>query len=110
MNWSDEVQDIMAGDLVTTFAYLTPAGGAVAIPVSPVGLVDRETGFISLTTSLAFSGKLHRLLRDPRVAMAYDSRDHGFSVRPGFVLTQGDAAVALTPSPERLVAVARATE
>jgi hypothetical protein len=110
MKWSDDVDQVIAGDLVAAFAYLTPAGGAVAIPVSPLGLRDRETGSIALTTSLAFHGKLARLLREPRVAMAYHTRDHGFSAGSAFVLAQGDAAVSVTPSPERLTVVNPAIE
>src|SRR3954465_2888124 len=80
MKWSDHVHQIMAGDLVTAFAYPTPAGGAGAIPVSPGGGLDRGAGTIAVPSSLAFNAKLERLLRDPRVAMAYHPRDHGFSV------------------------------
>lgn len=36
LNWPDEVQSVFAGDLVTVSAYLTPAGGAIVTPVSPV--------------------------------------------------------------------------
>ncbi|MGW7571513.1 hypothetical protein ACWGJV_35240 [Streptomyces tendae] len=103
--WSDEAQEVMAGDLVTAFAYGTPAGGAVAIPVSPTGLVDRDTGSVGLTTSLAFNGKLRHILRDPRVAMAYHTREHGFATVGDFVLAQGVATVPLTPSPEVLDAL-----
>ena len=37
-------------------------------------------------------------MRDPKVALAYHARQHGFSSRPPFVLVQGDASVDLTPS------------
>jgi len=103
--WSDEAQEVMAGDLVTAFAYGTPAGGAVAIPVSPTGLVDRDAGIIGVTTSLAFNGKLRHILRDPHVAMAYHTREHGFATADDFVLAQGVATVPLTPSPEVLDAL-----
>ncbi|MEU3521598.1 hypothetical protein ABZ770_41250 [Streptomyces sp. NPDC006654] len=105
VNWSDTVQDVLTGDLVTALAYGTPAGGAVAIPVSPLGLADRDAGTIGVTTSLAFNGKLRNILRDPRVAMAYHTRDHGFADTDGFVLAQGEAVVPLEPSPEVLAAL-----
>ncbi|MEU8662977.1 hypothetical protein [Actinoplanes philippinensis] len=106
--WSETAQRVMAGDLVTVFAYVTPAGGVIAIPVSPTGLADAEAGTIGVTTSLAFSHKLRHILRDPRVAMAYHTREHGFagSAGDGFVLAQGIAEAGLTPSPERLAALA----
>lgn len=103
--WSDEAQEVILGDLVTAFAYGTPAGGAVAIPVSPTGLVDRDGGTVGVTTSLAFNGKLRHILRDPRVAMAYHTREHSFATADDFVLAQGVANVPLTPSPEVLDAL-----
>ncbi|MEU4157745.1 hypothetical protein [Actinoplanes sp. NPDC026670] len=108
MLWSETAQTVMAGDLVTVFAYGTPAGGVIAIPVSPTGLADRAAGTIGVTTSLAFSHKLRHILRDPRVAMAYHTREHGFGASAGdrFVLAQGVAGVGLTPSPARLAALA----
>ncbi|WP_436535291.1 hypothetical protein [Actinoplanes sp. HUAS TT8] len=105
VNWNDAEQDAFAGDLVTIFAYTTPAGGAVAIPVSPTGGVDRAAGEISVTTSLAFNRKLRHLLRDPRVAMAYHTREHGFASGDDFILAQGVATVPLEPSPARLAAI-----
>ncbi|MFE6894427.1 hypothetical protein [Streptomyces sp. NPDC057694] len=105
LRWSEEIQDITAGDLVTALSYGTPAGGAIAIPVSPLGLVDPEAGTIGVTTSLAFNGKLRNILRDPRVAMAYHTRDHGFATADGFVLVQGAADVPLKPSPKALEAL-----
>ncbi len=102
--WPDHVQRMISGDLVTVFAYPTRAGGAIAIPVSPNGQGDREAGRIGMTTSLAFPSKLRQLLRDPRAAMAFHTREHGFATDPGFVLAQGEAIVNLTPDPQRLAA------
>jgi hypothetical protein len=105
VTWSDEVQSVFAGDLVTASAYLTPAGGAVVVPVSPVGLVDRDAGSVAVTTSLAFPGKVKRLLQEPRVAMAYHTREHGFATSSRLVLAQGTAVVPAEPSPEQLALV-----
>lgn len=105
VSWSDEVQSVFAGDLVTVSAYLTPAGGAIATPVSPVGLVDRDAHSVAMTTSLAFPAKVKRLIQQPRVAMAYHTREHGFATSSCFVLAQGTAVVPAEPSPERLAHV-----
>ncbi|BCJ50337.1 hypothetical protein Asp14428_18120 [Actinoplanes sp. NBRC 14428] len=105
ITWSDDVQSVFAGDLVAAAAYLTPAGGAIVIPVSPIGLVDRAAGSVAMTTSLAFPAKLRRLLQEPRVAMAYHTREHGFATDPRLVLAQGSAVVPEEPSPEQLARV-----
>jgi hypothetical protein len=105
VRWSDEVDEVVIGDLVVAVAYLTPAGGAVVTAVCPCGIRDRESGSVAFTTSLGFPKKLERIVRDPHVALAYHARDHGFSASPHFVLVQGRADVDLTPSGERLMAI-----
>ena len=100
--WSDEVDDVLRGDITTAVAYVTPAGGAVATAVAPCGIDDRAAGAVGFTTSLGFGKKLERIVRDPKVALAYHARQHGFSTRPPFVLVQGEADVDLTPSEARL--------
>jgi hypothetical protein len=97
VGWSDAADDILAGDLTAALAYVTPAGGAVVTAVAPVGLRDREAGTVSFTTSLGFGKKLERMRRDPRIALAYHAREHGFSTQRGFVLVQGTAEVTLEP-------------
>ena len=87
--WSDEVDAVLAGDMTAAFGYLTPAGGAVVTAVAPVGLRDRDQGTVTFTTSLGLGKKLERIARDPRVAMAYHARDHGFASGDSFVLVQG---------------------
>nr|WP_221383182.1 hypothetical protein [Actinoplanes polyasparticus] len=103
--WSDEVQSVFAGDLVAAAAYLTPAGGAVVIPVSPIGLVNRVAGSVAITTSLAFPRKLQRLSQEPRTAVAYHTRQHGFATSSRFVLAQGTAVIPDGPSPEHLALI-----
>src|SRR3989440_418219 len=93
VTWSDEVDDVLAGDLTAGLAYLTPAGGAVVTAVAPVGLRDREAGGGTFTTSFRFAKKLDRIRRDPHVALAFHAREHGFSRSPRYVLVQGTAAV-----------------
>jgi len=93
--WSDEVDEVLAGDLTAGLAYATPAGGAVVTAVAPVGLRDRTAGTVGFTTSQGFGKKLERIRRDPRVALAYHAREHGCSRSSLYVLVQGRA----TPRP-----------
>jgi hypothetical protein len=102
VRWPKEVQAVMMGDLTAAAGYVTTAGGAVVSSVAPCGLVRPEEGVVGFTTSLAFGRKLARILRDPRVAVAYHAREHGFCSDSRFVLAQGVATVDLTPSRERL--------
>jgi hypothetical protein len=102
LSWPDHVDEIITGDLTAAAAYLTPAGGAVVTGVAPCGLVRRGEGIVGYTTSLAFGKKLERIRCDPHVALAFHTREHGFSARAGYVLVQGTATVDLTPSQNRL--------
>ena len=97
--WGDVEDAIIGGDLTAGLAYLTPAGGAVVTPVAPIGLRDRDAGTVSFTTSLGFGRKLDRIKQDPRVALAYHSREHGFARDQHFVLVQGTASY--DPAPDR---------
>ncbi|HKN89531.1 MAG TPA: hypothetical protein VJ622_04555 [Acidimicrobiia bacterium] len=102
VQWSDGADAVIRGDITAAAAYITPAGGAVAVGVAPCGLADRARGTLGFTTSLGFGKKLERIVRDPHVAVAYHARDHGFSASPRYVLAQGIASVDLDPSPARL--------
>src|SRR2546427_12787587 len=95
--WPDDVDRVIDGDLTAALSYVTPAGGAVVTAVAPIGLRDRERGTVGFTTSLGLSRKLERIRREPRVALAYHARDHGFADGPLYVLAQGDAEVTLEP-------------
>jgi Pyridoxamine 5'-phosphate oxidase len=95
--WSDLDDEIMGGDLTAALAYATPAGGAVATPVAPIGLRDREAQTVGFTTSLGFGRKLDRIRENPRVALAYHAREHGFAEAPRYVLVQGTASYDSTP-------------
>ena len=105
--WADDVDAILAGDLATAFAYLTPAGGVVLSPVTTLGLRDRDEGTVRLTTSLGFAKKLERLEREPRCALAYHAREHGFAAQAPdtMVLVQGRARFVRTPDPQELEAL-----
>lgn len=110
ISWSDDVDDVMRGDLTAAVAYLTPAGGAVVTAVSPLGLGQRDLGTLGFTTSLAFGRKLERIVRDPRIAVAYHAREHGSATSQAFVLAQGAASVDLAPSAELTLALMRRME
>src|SRR5438477_12223997 len=100
--WSDLDDEIIGGDLTAALAYATPAGGAVVTPVAPVGLRDRPAGTVSFTTSLGFGRKLDRIKENPRVALAYHAREHGFATGTRFVLVQGIASYDAHPDRDLL--------
>ena len=100
--WSDADDAIIGGDLTAALAYLTPAGGAVVTAVAPIGLRDREARTVGFTTSLGFGRKLDRIRANPRVALAYHAREHGFATGSRFVLVQGEAHYDARPDREVL--------
>ena len=102
ITWPDRADAAISGDLTAALAYVTPAGGAVVAAVAPIGLRDRDAGTVSFTTSLGFGKKLERIKRNPRVALAYHAREHGFCDSSDFVLVQGDADPTTEPSREYL--------
>jgi hypothetical protein len=102
VRWSAGIDEVIKGDITAAAAYITPAGGAVVTAVAPCGITRRDQGMVGFTTSLGFGKKLERIVADPRVALAYHAREHGFSASSAYVLAQGLASVDLTPSRERL--------
>jgi len=40
VTWTDEIDDVLGGDLTAALAYVTPARGAVVTAVAPIGLPD----------------------------------------------------------------------
>ena len=109
--WPDEVDEILAGDLVVAVGSPTPRGGVVLNSVTPLGMRDRAAGTVTFTSSLGFGRKLERIARDPRIAVAYHTRKHGHTDRPGLVLVQGVASVrAEITDADRQSLVARGTE
>src|SRR3954462_14076008 len=100
VQWPDALDEIIGGDLTAALVYVTPAGGAVATAVAPIGLRDRSTGTVSFTTSLGFGQKLQRIESDPRVALAYHAREHGHSSSRRYVLVQGSAKIVKEPDPD----------
>jgi hypothetical protein len=97
VSWSEEIDAVLGGDLTAALTYLTPAGGAVATAVAPIGLRDRRAGWVGFTTSLGFGKKLERIERDPHVALAFHAREYGTSRSRRFVLVQGRAEIVPDP-------------
>ena len=95
--WSEEIDGVLGGDLTAALTYLTPAGGAVATAVAPIGLRDRQAGWVGFTTSLGFGKKLDRIQRDSHVVLAFHTREHGTSHSHRFVLVQGRAEIIPNP-------------
>jgi hypothetical protein len=98
--WPERVDPILGGDQVVTFAHVTPLQGVVLTPLTNTGLCDREAGTLApVSSSVGMWKKLKRITEEPRVAVAYHTREHGFAVRPEYVLVQGMAS--LTPIDDR---------
>jgi hypothetical protein len=95
--WPDDVDSILAGDLAAALTVITPAGGAVASAMAPVGLRDRDEGWTGFTTSIGFNKKLERIKLEPRVSVAYHTRLFGRATSPRYVLVQGRAEVIPDP-------------
>jgi hypothetical protein len=104
VRWPDPVQRILEGDIVAALAYTTAAGGAVAIPLSPFGAVDRKAGSMSFSTGLAWHRKLSVMLRRPQVTLAFHTRRHGLTQENGLVLVQGLADVPVAADPAQAAA------
>jgi hypothetical protein len=110
VSWPEHVDEIFGGDLTAALGYVTPAGGVVVMAVAPIGMRDRERGTVSFTTSLGFAKKLERIRREPRVALAYHAREHGFCSRAEYVLVQGRAEPVERPNPDEREEVRRQAE
>jgi hypothetical protein len=92
--WPDSADEILGSDQVVVLASVTPANGAVLTPLTNFGLRDRAASTLTaVNSSVGVWKKLERMRRNPRVALAYHTREHGFSGRPEYVLVQGRASL-----------------
>src|SRR4051794_17272066 len=92
--WPDEVDEILDSDQVVALAYCTPANGAVLTPLTNFGLRDRSNGTLTaVNSSVGVYRKLERIRANPRIALVYHTRTHGFSERSEYVLVQGTATL-----------------
>jgi hypothetical protein len=102
VTWPDSIDEILGGDQAVTLGSVTPASGVVLTPLTNFALRDRRAGTVaSVNSSVGVWRKLERIRRNPRVALAYHTRQHGFSDRPEYVLVQGRASLA-SPHPRYL--------
>lgn len=100
VEWDDDVDGVLGGDLTAALGYRTPAAGVVVMAIAPLGLRERAAGRVGFTTSLGLSKKLERIAHDPRVALAFHAREHGTSASSIYALVQGEARVVENPSGE----------
>jgi hypothetical protein len=92
--WPQTADEILGSDQVVVLASVTPAKGVVLTPLTNFGLRDREAGTLTaVNSSVGEWKKLERIRRNPKVALAYHTREHGFSGRPEYVLVQGSATL-----------------
>ena len=92
--WPATVDEVLRGDQIIGFAYVTPAKGVVLQPLTNMGEPNEP-----VSSSVAMFRKLERIQQDPHVAIAYHTRKHGFSDRPEYVLVHGRGS--LTPVEDR---------
>lgn len=92
--WPATIDEILRGDQIVGFAYVTPAKGVVLQPLTNMGDPAEP-----VSSSVAMFRKLQRVQQDPHVAVGYHTRKHGFSDRPEYVLVQGRGS--LTPAEDR---------
>jgi hypothetical protein len=97
--WPDAVDEILGGDHVVAFAYVTPASGVVLTPVTNFGVRDREAGTITVNSSVGAWKKLARIRENPHIALAFHTREHAASERSEYVLVQGKATLS-SPVPD----------
>jgi hypothetical protein len=98
--WPAAVEEILTGDQAVAFGQVTPAGGVVLHPLTNMGLCDPgNRRVVPVSSSVGMWKKLRRMQESPRVAIAYHTREHGYSTRPEYVLVQGIAS--LTPPEDR---------
>ncbi|CAN5448687.1 hypothetical protein BH10ACT11_BH10ACT11_21450 [soil metagenome] len=105
LSWTDEIDEILGGDLAAAFAHLTPAKGVVVTPMAPLGLRDRKAGTVTVTTAIALHKKLAAVRRDPKVAVVYHAREHSLTDRPEFVVVQGRGLFPEQPDREWLESI-----
>src|SRR2546429_874988 len=95
LTWPDDVDEVLAGDQAIALATVTPAKGVVLMPVTNFAVRDRWAGTIeAVNSSVGVSKKLERIRRDPHVALAYHTREHGWTNRPEYVLLPGTATLS----------------
>jgi Pyridoxamine 5'-phosphate oxidase len=93
-SWPEELDPIIDGDHVVMLAYVTPAKGVVLLPVNNFGIHDRDAGTVTVNSSVGAWRKLERMKSNPRVALAFHTRNHASHDRPEYLLLQGTAKLS----------------
>jgi hypothetical protein len=94
VRWTQDIDRILGGDQAVTFAHVTPLRGVVLTPLTNTGLHERGAGTLTpVSSSVGMWKKLKRIAEEPRVAVAYHTREHGFADGPQYVLVQGKASL-----------------
>lgn len=104
-DWPGEVDRVLDGDLAVMLADVTPANGVVLTPLTNFALRDRAAGTVTVLSSLGAWRKLRRLRREPRVALVFHTRRHGYATGSEYVLVQGRASFRATPDRTWLEAI-----
>lgn len=105
VSWPDSVEQVLAGDLAVALAYVTPRHGVVLTPLTNFGLQDRTNGSITFLSSLGAWRKLARIHENPKVALAFHTRTHGYARGSDYVLVQGTASYSTTPDRQWLESI-----
>jgi hypothetical protein len=105
VSWPDSVERLFDGDLVVALADITPMAGVVLTPLTNFGLQDRTTGSITFLSSLGAWRKLARIRANPKVALAFHTRTHGYASGRSYVLVQGTASFSTKPDREWLESI-----
>jgi hypothetical protein len=105
VSWPDSVEEILGGDLAVALADITPMQGVVLTPLTNFGLHDRNTGSITFLSSLGAWRKLARIRDNPRVALAFHTRAHGYARACRYLLVQGTASFSPTPNRQWLESI-----
>src|SRR5688500_307252 len=94
-HWPAQIDEVLGGDHALMLVYATPANGTVLLPVTNFAIRDRAAGTISaVNSSVGVYRKLERIRANPRIALAYHTREHADHDRPEFVLVQGTASLS----------------
>jgi hypothetical protein len=105
VTWPDSVEQVFDGDLAIGLADITAKFGVILTPLTNFGLQDRRRGTITFLSSLGAWRKLARIRNNPKIALAFHTRSHGYADGTAYVLAQGIASFDTTPDREWLESI-----
>ncbi|MEU4562154.1 hypothetical protein AB0F72_27535 [Actinoplanes sp. NPDC023936] len=94
--WADDIDQVLAGDLIAALTVTTASGDVVTVPTAPLGLRDRGQGWVSCFVPARFAGRLDQPGPIGRVALTFLSRAHGTATSDAYLLVQGHAEAGHT--------------